>query len=62
MIIIAIVKVLEGSTITSVDESTIDCRHHQLVCIDGEGYIDRVVDESEPDFLLLKMKPLKQTN
>lgn len=59
MIIIAIVKVLEGSTITSVDESTIDCRHHQLVCIDGEGYIGRVVDESKPDFSSIKDAAVK---
>ncbi|GAA3190878.1 guanine deaminase [Lentilactobacillus kefiri] len=50
MIIIATVKVIEGPTITSTDPSSIQCRKHQLTCIDGEGYIERIVDESDDDF------------
>lgn len=54
MIIIAIVKVIEGPTITSADKSSIECRQHQLVCIDSEGYIDRIIDESDADFTAVK--------
>lgn len=50
MIIIAIVKVIEGPTITSADKSSIECRQHQLVCTDSAGYIDRIIDESDADF------------
>ncbi|WP_394804945.1 guanine deaminase [Lentilactobacillus otakiensis] len=30
------------------------CREHQLICIDSEGYIEQVVDESDADFSTVK--------
>lgn len=47
-------KVIEGSTITSASESTIDCHQHQLVVIDDQGYIARTVDETDRDFASIK--------
>ncbi|AQW21424.1 guanine deaminase [Lentilactobacillus curieae] len=35
---------------TSIDADNIECRQHQLICIDGQGYIDRVVDETDAEF------------
>ena len=35
---------------TSIDADNIECRQHQLICIDGQGYIDRVVDETDTEF------------
>ncbi|MGF2384662.1 guanine deaminase [Lentilactobacillus otakiensis] len=47
---------MEGPTITSTDPASIQCREHQLICIDSEGYIERVVDESDADFSMVKQQ------
>ncbi|MEN2324629.1 guanine deaminase [Lentilactobacillus otakiensis] len=39
---------------TSTDPASIRCREHQLICIDSEGYIEQVVDESDADFSTVK--------
>lgn len=54
--IITITKVIEGPTITSTDPAAIQCRKHQLICIDSEGYIERVVDESDANFSTVKQQ------
>lgn len=52
--------VIDGPTITSLGPDAISLHPRQLICIDQQGYISRLLDEDDPDFLSVKEQAAQQ--
>lgn len=50
--------VIEGSFFTAPSTATVEFSEHSLVCIDHNGWIERIVNPDEPDFETLRLTAL----
>lgn len=52
--------VIEGSFFTAMTATTVNFKHHQLICIDESGMIARIIDHNEADFKVVRASALRQ--
>lgn len=52
--------VIEGSFFTAMTSTTVNFKHHQLICIDESGMIARIIDHTETDFNVVRASALRQ--